>query len=292
MATEAEAEDVVQTLLTHGVEVNAKTIPYDPCGPKSGGITALHIASCRGDERITQLLIDNGADVIARSAAQVSPLEEAIKHSSVDVVRILIQNGATEDISPCGWTPLHEVASSTKVGSIEIAADRLEMVRLLLNHGEDVEARTHGTRKTPLTVAAIAGHVEMAQLLLDRGADLTAQARCGLTVLHFAASYGHVQMVQWLLDAGTEMEVTDYRGVTALQLAALQGKTTIIELLLERGADVTARNNRGHNALSMARQQSQHTAIKTLERYYGQHSMEVPEFAGITTPDAVYWIDL
>lgn len=66
--------------------------------------------------------------------------------------------------------------------------------------------------------------------------------------------------------------------------------TGIIELWLERGAGVTACNVLGQNALSMAQQQSQHTAEKTLERYYGHHSMEVPEFARISIPDVRSWI--
>jgi ankyrin repeat protein len=47
----------------------------------------------------------------------------------------------------------------------------LEKVRLLLDHGADINALDEEYRSTPLGFAARWGHLEMVRLLLERGAD-------------------------------------------------------------------------------------------------------------------------
>lgn len=198
LATETKAEDVVLTLLRHGAEVNAKTVRHDPgtYTEESGEKTALHKAARNGDERIVQLLIENDADVSARSTALQTPLDEAITQGFLNIVRMLIENGALVNTSAyLGQTPLHRAAKGHPSGgfrsdhpdSAEVRDERLEIMRLLLDHGEDINARSVETSATPLHLAAEMGQVELVQLLIERGADISARNKFGLTPVQYAA---------------------------------------------------------------------------------------------------------
>jgi ankyrin repeat protein len=58
-----------------------------------------------------------------------------------------------------GWTPLHRASIN----------GALEVVRLLLEHGADVEAKDNDG-ETALQVAAYKGHDEVVELLREHGA--------------------------------------------------------------------------------------------------------------------------
>jgi ankyrin repeat protein len=81
-------------------------------------------------------------------------------------VRGLLARGAcprAEDSA--GYTPLHYAAR----------AGHAAIVRLLLDGGGDVNARTRAGGATPLHRAAYQGHLEVVRLLVERGADCRLQ---------------------------------------------------------------------------------------------------------------------
>jgi ankyrin repeat protein len=92
------------------------------------------------------------------------------------------------------WTPLHLASHCAK----------LEMARLLLDHGANVNAEDN-LLKTPLHHVAGSQHaveedaIRVSRLLIERGADLNAQdIRCE-TPLHSASSSGRIGLVVVLL---------------------------------------------------------------------------------------------
>ena len=128
----------------------------------------------------------------------VSALHLAASTGHVEVVRLLLESGATCDLArDDGTTPLHLAAES----------GHLEVVRLLLEAGASwKQFRIHwcdgsdGT--TPLLVAADHGHVEVVRLLLEVGAHCDLAMDNGITPLHSAAENGHSDVVRLLLEAG------------------------------------------------------------------------------------------
>jgi ankyrin repeat protein len=79
--------------------------------------------------------------------------------------------------------PLHAAA----------AGRNIEVCRMLLAAGADVDARQHGGF-TPLHEAAQHGDVEMAELFLSAGADPSLRADDGATPAEIAARAGHVDL--------------------------------------------------------------------------------------------------
>ena len=111
-----------------------------------------------------------------------------------------------------GWTPLHHAAEE----------GNLAIVKMLLEKGADVDARTSRFGETPLMLACglfgggrnDAG--KCARLLLEKGANANAATNDGVTPLMYAAHRGRVETVKLLLAKGAGAGSKDFKGKTAL----------------------------------------------------------------------------
>uniref|UniRef100_A0A8D1KP70 Ankyrin repeat domain-containing protein 54 n=1 Tax=Sus scrofa TaxID=9823 RepID=A0A8D1KP70_PIG len=119
----ANANDVetVQQLLEDGA---------DPCAADDKGRTALHFASCNGNDQIVQLLLDHGADPNQRDGLGNTPLHLAACTNHVPVITTLLRGGARVDaLDRAGRTPLHLAKSKLSILQ-EGHSHCLEAVRL------------------------------------------------------------------------------------------------------------------------------------------------------------------
>ncbi|XP_006890277.1 PREDICTED: ankyrin repeat domain-containing protein 54 [Elephantulus edwardii] len=113
--------DTVQELLNNSV---------DPCAADDKGRTALHFASCNGNDQIVQLLLDHGADPNQRDGLGNTPLHLAACTNHVPVITILLRGGARVDAQDrAGRTPLHLAKSKLNILQ-ECKSQCLEAVRL------------------------------------------------------------------------------------------------------------------------------------------------------------------
>ncbi|KAJ4820943.1 ankyrin repeat family protein [Rhynchospora pubera] len=95
--------------------------------------------------------------------------------------------------------------------------------------------------ETPLSQAAMCGHVATARYLISQGANTVAPNGEGSTPLHYAARYGQDELVKHLLSLGVPVDVTCNSAVGApLITAALFGQASIVEVLLQHHADAGA----------------------------------------------------
>jgi ankyrin repeat protein len=205
------------------------------------------------------------------AAASEALLAAAEAGSTEEIASLLARGTDVNRAGYLGWTALHEAAYRGNEA----------MVKLLLEHGAKVDARTENVMharggsllKTPLFAAAAAGEAGVARILLDHGADLGARGNWGATALHRAAAEGEVEVAKVLLERGAVPNVRTESGETPLHWAIQhQGKShwhmkllwdeerahmkvasaPMIELLLARGADVNARDDRGWTPLHWA----------------------------------------
>ena len=174
------------------------------------------------DLKLLDSLIARG-DVNIKDRHGATPLMYAAAVGSTDAVKALLAKGADArmknsfDATPLMW-----------------GITNLEKVRLLVDAGADVNARSK-QGMTPLLIAANnAGSTEIVRFLLSKGAKVEG------TVLIGAANSGDLELVRLLIDKGADVNAATKRGDTALQFAASVGNVTMVKLLLDKGADVNA----------------------------------------------------
>ncbi len=126
------------------------------------GWTPLHLAAFFGSPELINALLDQGAEVDARSgnAMTNTPLHAAVAGGKAENVEALAKRGADLNAQQNGgWTALHGAAQS----------GNREMVEVLIANGADVKARA-GNNQSPLDLALQNGHETIAVLLEQLGA--------------------------------------------------------------------------------------------------------------------------
>ncbi|KAK3859456.1 hypothetical protein Pcinc_034434 [Petrolisthes cinctipes] len=105
-------------------------------------------------------------------------------------------------------------------------------VKNLLLKGEAKVNEEDSSGMTPLHHAAYKGNVELCKLLISHGADVNSDSHDHrYSPLHFAALSGNTECCQQLLTAGAKSYHTNTLGRTATQMAAFVGNHAIVALI-------------------------------------------------------------
>ena len=267
--------------------LGAEKIDVD--APSSKGWRPIHTAA---SAEIAGHLLRHGAKVSASRPGYLSPLHHAAFHGKPDVVKLLLEHGAsiTERCSPTaafrdfhqqfGGTALHFSAVSLcsfktllanmppKVADIHFPdasnasstqTRRVATATALLDHGAEVNVRTTGVTYSE---------------------ELQREIPCwSLTPLHLAVMSGDAALVTLFCQRGAEVdaETLNPRLRTPLQLAAECGHTECVYALVAAGASVNKLNRMESgcevSALTYAVMKNNHGAIRALL----EHGAEVSE---------------
>lgn len=284
-AVERQDSRVVETLIAGHADVN---------GVQGDGATALHWAAYWDDARILDVLLGAGANVNAPNDNGVTPLALACENQSPAIIERLLGAGANPNATvSSGESVLMTAARTGNVAAVKallargaqvnvaepghdqtalmwaVAEQHPDVVRLLLDAGANVHARSRVRRRTvqlstrysdqntvkgvtefdlggftPILFAARVGDLESAKHLLASGANVNDAAPTGASVLVLAAHSGQGAAARLLLERGAEVN-TQGAGYSALHAAVLRGDLELVKALLERGADPDARLAKG-----------------------------------------------
>ena len=224
------------------------------------GATLLHAAALNGNRDVAEFLIDNRADVNARTNNGSTPLHFAAEKGHKEVAELLLTRGAdvnaeANDLS----TPLHYAAWHGYT----------DIVELLLANKANVNAKESGGF-TPLHNASAHGHKDVVELLLSHGADVNAKSNDGWGPLHSAANHGYKDVAELLLAHGADVNAPKDNGCTPLCQAAYAGQTEVAELLLANKADVNAREDSFWTPLREAVANNHEEVAKLLRQHGAQ----------------------
>ncbi len=152
-------------------------------------------AAAVGDvARVREIIEADPATVDAYATDGFHPLGLAAFFRHADVVRLLIERGASVAAparNKLAVTALHS-AIATDVAPVDMA-----IVRMLLEAGAPVNV-PHLGGGTPLHSAAFVGDPEVVRMLLDRGADPWLKTDDGKTAAEIARERGHAALAEML----------------------------------------------------------------------------------------------
>jgi ankyrin repeat protein/GNAT superfamily N-acetyltransferase len=213
---------------------------------------SLRVAAGAEDPACVELLLDAGA-TLHRSMA----LARAAERGALRTARVLLARGPEqwgERTNALVWAARGEAPE--------------EMLRLLAEHGADLEASFGGSGRTPYAIAVRSGRRDLAEVLVSLGAqrrvepldelvgaclagDAAAAQHLALEhpdaarllrtseadILARAAGRGQREPVEILLDLGVAVDARGAMGETPLVAARECGHAAIAAVLLARGAD-------------------------------------------------------
>ena len=130
-----------------------------------------------------------------------TPLSLAAEEGATEIIQILLGPGPDTGTSADGEDK--EAASAPPMGSealfTAIENDDVEMVRLLVEAGADVNAAEGFGGNTPLHEAVEKGDAEIVKILVAAGADVEAEGFMSRTPLSLAAEEGATEIMLILL---------------------------------------------------------------------------------------------
>jgi ankyrin repeat protein len=235
----------VRVLIDHGAHLN----------PEEGDQNALHIAASYHRVEILHILLDNGADVNATGSDSETALFLSSYGGHVESVRALLERGADPNLSVTCGTALQKACQGPTTPGQAPGFGYAEVVRMLLDHGANVNGHMEGT--TPaLSLACACGHMETVQMLLDHGADVNARDEKFGTALGIATYYDHEEVVKTLLDQGADVNthVGNHGSAVRLACRSFSGHINqgLVQLLLDNGADPNPLEGEQDNAICAA----------------------------------------
>jgi uncharacterized protein len=184
------AMDIIHALLAAGVDLNPQLNMHRPSRGGNSG-------------RFIEEFLNTGC----------TPLMRATIANDVEVVRVLLDKGASPNIVGMGLTPFliaagvgtggrgTGLAASTSAGG---AANRAIM-DLLLQHGADINAEVTGTKTYSMRISRAPSSTE------------------GMSALHVAAQTGKTDVVRYLLEKGANPELLDSNGRKPIDLVSSIG---------------------------------------------------------------------
>jgi len=206
--------------------------------------TPMMYAAAAGHRDVLELLLAKGADPSHQKRTwRVSALHEAVGRNDIETVRILLKYKANPNVIRWNYTagaPIHEAKGE-------------EMLKILLDHGADINAADRGGR-TVLHHAVRWGRAKRVAFLLARRADPNAGDSTGCTPLHLAAAGDDrkLPILKQLLAAGGDANAADFSGATPPHAAAKRGTLKGLQALLAGKADLSVTTRAGQTVLHFA----------------------------------------
>ena len=157
--------------------------------------------------------------------------------------------------------------------SVAISLKNCRLVKLLLQYGANINRRLPaGEKFTVLQLAALNGAIDIVKLLLDRGADVNEPPRKnGGTALQIASWKGFLSLASLLIERGADVNAPRAmgEGQTAVEFAAQHGRYDIVCLLLKNGLNLINDGNTQYvTALRLAEERGNMAIKELLELHF------------------------
>jgi uncharacterized protein len=272
----------VKALLAAGADVNEKRVDL---------ATPLLVAIVNGHEDLVDLLLDKGADPNVEGGST----DLSVQGSRARPIKITLKtpshrdqlletgteggNGANNSWGRPLQAAIHVANWHVSDEFIAVNIDRMRVIKSLLKHGADVNARNtdmeprwSGARYrrrqvglTPFLAAARQADIEVMRLLLEQGADPKLNTPINITPLMLAAGIAWasnqdraseeqvLEAVKMLVEElGADVNFAADTGETAMHAAAYRGANSVVQYLFDKGAKLDVVDLSGRTPLQVA----------------------------------------
>jgi len=201
-------------------------------------------SAAKGDIEAVKRELSKRVDLNAKDSSGNTALMYASDKNFINVVKLLIQNGArTNEINYSGNTAL-SLASFNENG--------LEVVKILVQSGANVNIKILPLNRTPLMFACLKGITEIAKFLIKSGANINAVDTDKVNGLMMALYKGHINTAKMLIEAGIKIFHNNINGRDALHYARYYGYSEIVDILSKKALE----QDNIINTIKIDRQQS------------------------------------
>jgi quinoprotein dehydrogenase-associated probable ABC transporter substrate-binding protein len=206
--------------------------------------------------RVSYLVESKHADVNARDLQGYTPLLNAVRKMSLDMVKYLVMHHADVNRTDRdGWTPMMTAAW----------VDDADIVQFLGARKADLNAK-NAQGLTPLGIASEYGKDVAVVALIGAGSNVNQRIGSGYTPLMLAVAGISDRSAKALIDHGADVNARNSGGVTALMIAAASNQADLANLLIKSGADAALQDESGRTALAIARDKGNEAVIKVLQQ--------------------------
>eukprot|EP00808_Paulinella_micropora_P015827 g3251.t1 len=205
-------KQVVIDLVAQGADINKATLEVD--GPLLlVGVTPLLLAAFIGRADMVQQLLTLGANPsIWTKDSQMDALTVATLTDDVELARILLAGGAAvtqrQRWAICNMirNP-NEACVPRPISAIHYAAihGHNDIIELLLEYGEDINAFAGAESDTPLHAACMYNKLHTVRYLVEKGADLHKRTGDRSLPIDIADAFDHQDIVTYLLTHNSPM---------------------------------------------------------------------------------------
>ena len=226
-------------------------------------------------EKVEQLVEADSTHALKKDARGFSPIHFAANFNQLEIIKLLIENGADiNELGPFDRQPVHWAAATKSI----------DVLKWLHKLGADLNCKD-ATNKTPLYLAVTRQQKENINYLLSQDVDIETTGRAGFELLYFsitgnyntivqhfldsdfdvkqlaidgsglmlaAAQSGNPEMISTFYDLGLDLNQRNEFGEAPVHISITQKNLDVLKKLLELGADINLPNYLGENALSMA----------------------------------------
>ena len=196
----------------------------------------------------------------------------------IDAITAVSQNdsNALQKLLDSGLDPNLTGVENYQASLLSIACrnNSIEMVKLLLANGADVNIKGHGDYTSLMWAAESAKTTEIMELLIEKGADINPIAQDGVNalikaifgVLSDSGSLAAVKLlIEKRMDVNYAIDDEGAPGYTALMFAVRWGKIEVVKYLISVDANVNAKAGSGDTPLSIAAEEKFAEIIKILK---------------------------
>jgi ankyrin repeat protein len=272
----------VKAFLAAGSDANEKRVDL---------ATPLLVAIINGHEDLVDLLLEKGANPnheggttdLSVQGSRARPIRITLKTPSyrdqLKDVGTEGGNGAQNSWGRPLQAAIHAANWHISDEFVSINIDRMRVIKSLLKHGADVNARNtdmeprwSGARYrrrqvglTPFLAAARQADLEVMRLLLEHGADPKANTPLNITPLMLAAGIAWasnqdraseeqvLETVKMLVEElGADVNFVADTGETAMHAASYRGANSVVQYLFDKGAKLDVQDKSGRTPLQVA----------------------------------------